>query len=194
MPNPLSRLWTGLDLEERILHAGSFIAFIGTLLPWISGEWLGSDQIVSSGLGFLTAPFGWMVFLLNFALLLLTYVPLLGGKVLVRRSLLPVVRLLLSAESLILTFGTLATLINVTFEYSRMEVRFGIYISLIGSLVATLYSFLQWQQQRKRDVQELFHHPEQKAAPVEAATWRPTSPPPPPPPPLQPEEHHLHHV
>jgi hypothetical protein len=38
-----------------------------------------------------------------------------------------------------------------------MEIRFGIYLSLVGSIIVSLYGFLRVQQKQKRDVQELFH-------------------------------------
>ncbi len=192
MAMTIRRALSSLDLEERILHIGSFVAVVGVLFPWMSGEWLGGDQMTYSGLGFFTAPFGLLVLMLHLSLLGFTFLPLLGGPVLVRRPMLPVVRLLLGSQALILTLGTLAVLTNVTFEFSRMEVRFGIYLSLIGSLVTALYAFLEWQQQRKRNVQELFHHPEQQT-PVERDVWKPVgNAVPPPPPPLAPEDHHLH--
>lgn len=180
-----------LGLEERILVIASFVSCIGLLLPWISGEWLGSEQEFYSGLGFFTAVMGWLTLLIHLSVLACTIVPVLGGPVLVKRRQLPLVQLILTLQAVILTLCTLTVLTNVTFEFSRMEVRFGVYITLIGSIMAALYSFLQLQQLHRKDMKEFFHHPEQ--TPLERSEQRVAPPPPPPPPPpLKPEEHHLH--
>ena len=72
-----------------------------------------------------------------------------------------------------------------------MEIRFGIYVTLVGSLVATLYAYLRFQEQRKSSVQELFHHPEDSEQVPERNESAPVPPPPPPPPAPEPEEHRL---
>lgn len=187
----MKRMLATLNLEERIFHAGALLATVGVFLPWISGEWLGGERTSYSGLSFFTGTLGWMVLLLHLCVLLLTLIPLLGGPVLVRRRQLGIVRLLCSAQAAIITLIALSILTSVTFEFSRMEVRFGLYLSLIGSIVATLYAFLEWQQLRKRDGAELFHHPEQSSPLERSEGHLPPPPPPPPPPPLKPEDHHL---
>jgi hypothetical protein len=81
---------------------------------------------------------------------------------------------------------------KVTFEFSRMEVRFGIYVTLIGSIVSLVYAFLRLSEQRKSLVQELFRHPEDQTLPEEQKETFIAPPPPPPPPPPAPEEHRLY--
>ena len=180
-----------LNLEERIFLAGALLATVGVFLPWISGEWLGGERTSYSGLSFFTGTLGWAVLLLHLSILLLTLLPIRGGPVLMKRRSLCVLRLLCSAQAAIITLIALSILTSVTFEFSRMEVRFGLYLSLIGSIVATLYAFLEWQQLRKRDGAELFHHPEQSSLVERSEGHLPPPPPPPPPPPLKPEDHHL---
>lgn len=193
MVNSLRRFLSLLDLEDRILHAAALVAMVSVLFPWISGEWLGGEGTVYTGLSFFTGALGWTILLLNLSILVCTFVPLLGGPVLVRRRTTPLFRLIVASQTMVLTIAALTVLTNVTFEFSRMEVRFGIYLTLIGSMVTSLYAFLQWQQLRRRETQELFHHPEQAVVSMEPSETRMAPPPPPPPPPpLQPEEHHLH--
>ncbi|TSC60646.1 MAG: hypothetical protein Greene041662_197 [Candidatus Peregrinibacteria bacterium Greene0416_62] len=93
--------------------------------------------------------------------------------------------------SSILILTALSVLTKVTFEFSRMEIRFGIYVTLIGSLVSTLYAYLRFQEQRKSSVQELFHHPEDIEQVPERNESAPVPPPPPPPRAPEPEEHRL---
>ena len=176
-----------MELEEKILNGAVILGLVCLFFPWFSGEWLGGDTISYSAFGFYISFLGIAVAGMLLFTLLILLVPLLGGPVLIRRRNRDLVRLILTALSSILTLSALSVLTKVTFEFSRMEIRYGIYGTMVGCIVATLYAFLSWQEFRKSQVQELFHHPEDHAAPEE--DHRP--PPPPPPPAPEPEEHRL---
>jgi len=178
-----------LELEEQMLNGGAILAMAGVLMPWVGGYLLGSDSVTHTGLGFYTSFLGLSVLLLNLFILLTTVIPLTGGPVLIKRRHREVVRLCLSAQASILVLAALSVLTKVTFEFSRMEIRFGIYVTLIGSLIVFLYSFLCFQEQRKSKVEDLFHHlaQEQTQKEVEKQPERMAVTPPPAP---QPEEHH----
>lgn len=191
MASRIIKALSTLDLEERILNAASVIAVAGMFMPWLSGEWLGGDPVTYSGMQFYTSFLGLAVLLLHLATLAVTVVPLVGGPVVVKKRYREILRLSTTGQATILILASLSVLTKVTFEFSRMEVRFGVYCTLIGSLVATLYSWLKVQELRRSEQHETFHHPEDHMpiasieTPVMAAP-----PPPPPPPPLQPEEYH----
>lgn len=189
----LLRKLAALELEEQILNAGALVALIGVFMPWMGGEWLGGDTVTYSGFVFYTAFLGIAVFLLQVFTLLITIIPLTGGPVIIRRRHRDLVRLCAAGVSAILILSALSVLTKVSFEFSRMEVRFGIYVSLVGTLVTCLYAFLKFQEHHRSQVQELFHHPEDSPAPSELReTSTPPPPPPPPPPAPEPEEHRLH--
>ncbi|MFH1444189.1 MAG: hypothetical protein ABIG34_02255 [Candidatus Peregrinibacteria bacterium] len=192
MASQFFRKVMGLELEEKILNAGALVAIVGVFLPWIGGEQLGGTTVSYTGFGFYTGIVGISVFALHLFVLLITIIPLTGGPVLIRRRYREVVRLCATAETVILILSCLSVLIKVTFDLARMEIRFGIYVALIGSLVALFESFLRFQEQRKGFVQELFHHPEEQSKPVDKQEFFEAPPPPPPPPPLPPEEHRIH--
>lgn len=182
-----------LDLEEKILNGFVCIAIFGTFMPWMTGEWLGTEEVSSySGFGFFTSFLGLCVFLLLVATIVITIVPALGGPVIVRKRHRDVVRLILCSQAAVLVLAALSVLTRITFEFSRMEIRFGIYITIIGSLVAALYAFLRFQEHRRDQAQGFFRHPEDSAAPPEKKEA--STPPPPPPPPAAPEaeEHRLY--
>ncbi len=193
MSNRLQRILSALDLEERILNAGSLLALVGVILPWISGQWGGQDEQTFSGLGFFTSFIGLAVVLLHAAAIAILAVPLCGGSRLVAQNRQHIVRFFLSLIASVLILAALSVLTKVTLEFPRMGLRFGVYVSLIGSLVSTLYTYLLYREQRRHEVRELFHHPEDHflhATPPTSPTASPsTSPPPPPPPPLPAEEH-----
>ncbi len=184
-----------LELEERILNGAALITLLGVFLPWISGEWLGGDTVTYSGLQFYTTFLGIIIVLLESFILSITIIPLTGRNGFLKKRHKEITRLLASSQVTVLVIASLTVLMKVTFEFSRMEVRFGIYVTLIGSAIVTIYSFLKYQEQRRLEVQELFHHPEDHAVSLsdreESPLATPAPPPPPPPPPL--EHHHLHH-
>lgn len=192
MESKFSRIWNSIDLEERILNGAALVGIAFVFAPWVSGEWLGGDPVSYAGTGFYTSFLGIVVFLLLSFVVLSTAVPLLGGPVILRRRNKETVRLLLSAQATILVLASLSVLTKITYEFTRMEIRFGIYFTFVGCLVTTLYCFLKWQEHRRNASQDLFHHPEDVVHEVDAHVTESSLPPPPPPPAppaLEPEEH-----
>lgn len=195
MESTFTRIWHTIDLEERILNASAIIAMVSIFFPWISGEWLGGDEVSYTGTSFYTSFLGVIIFLMLAFIVASTLSPMLGGPIILRRRHKDITRLLLSGQATILVLASLSVLTKITYEFTRMEIRFGIYLTLIGCLVATLYSFLKWQEHRRDEDQETFHHPED-TGPVEdvVESTIPTPPPPPAPPPLEPEEHPTYRI
>ncbi len=191
MASSLIRKISSLELEEQILNGGTLVTVIGIFLPWMGGEWLGGESVTYSGLGFYTSFIGFSTLLLELFVLTITAAPLLGGVVIIRKRYRETVRLCLTALSSVMILSALSVLAKVTFEFSRMEIRFGIYVAIVGSLVATLYAFMRYQEQRRGLVQELFHHPEDVPTPEIRKEIVAPPPPPPPPPAPAPEEHRL---
>lgn len=192
MPPRLLRNLSALETEEQILNGSSLLAIVGIFLPWITGEWLGGEKVTFTGFGFYTSFIGLVLFLIHLFILSLTLSPLLGGPVLVRKRLRETVRLSVAVIASVLVLAALSVLVKVTFDFSRMEVRFGVYLCLIGTLVSLLYAFLRFQEYRKSQAQEVFHHPEDRTRPEEQKDTFTAPPPPPPPPPSAPEEHRLY--
>jgi hypothetical protein len=187
----LIRKISALELEEQILNGGALVTVIGIFLPWMGGEWLGGETVTYSGLGFYTAFIGLSALLLQLFVVAITAAPLFAGVVIVRKRNREVVRLCATSLSSVMVLSALSVLAKVTFEFSRMEIRFGIYVAIVGSLVASLYAFLRYQEQRRGLVQELFHHPEDMPAPEVRNEVASVPPPPPPPPAPAAEEHRL---
>lgn len=184
-----------LELEEKILNAGAFIALLGVCMPWLGGEWLGGEFVSFSGFSFYTSFMGIAAFVLNAVVLLVTLVPAAGGSPIVKKRYKNVSRLGASVISTTLAISALSVLTKITFEFSRMEVRFGIYVTIVGGLVTSLYAFLRVQDENKQHVHELFHHPDDSTIPdTEDSLPSLQTPPPPPPPPPTPtaEEHRMH--
>ncbi len=181
-----------LDLEEKILNAGSLIAIIAMFLPWISGDWPGGESVSYSGFGFYTSFMGITVFLLHLAIVTVSVVPLFTGKPLLRRKYREILRLICAVQATVLVLAALTVLMSVTLEFTRMEVRYGIYVCLVGCLVSLFEAIVRSLELRKPAGQETFHHPEDIVPPAEQESMIPPPPPPPPPPAPEPEEHRLH--
>ncbi len=174
-----------LDLEERILNGCTLLALGSIFLPWIGGDWPGGVSVSYNGLQFLTSHIGLLIFILHVTVLLLTAVPLFGGPILVRKRYREKVRLLLSLQALILIFAALSVLMRTSTEFTRMNIRFGMYTCLAASIIAFFEAAHRYATQRKLSSHETFHHPEDTDVP-DLLTERSTPPPPPPPPPPAP--------
>jgi hypothetical protein len=181
------RLIRALELEEKVLHTGVLLCIIGLFFPWLGGQWFGvSEQW--NGFGFHTGYIGHAVLILQLYIFSITASPLLSGPVLVRRSQRHSVRLLVGLISTALLIASFTILFRLTSEVSGAQVRFGVYVSIIGSVLATLYAFLQYQEEAKQNSQSIFRHPD--ALPVvqqrseEKRLEKPAAPPPPSPPPM----------
>lgn len=191
MPTRLRRLFASLDLEERILNGAVIFALISVFSPWFSGEWLGEETVSYSGFQFFTAFIGTLIFALNLGVLALTVLPAFNVAVFARKKQKELVRLFLASQATVLSLAALSVLTIVTHDYTRMEIRFGIYFTFIGSLVATFYAFWKYQEQRRLEPQSHFHHPDDMVQPEHPSALPDLPPPPPPPAPPKPEEHHI---
>ncbi|PIP65407.1 hypothetical protein COU77_03245 [Candidatus Peregrinibacteria bacterium CG10_big_fil_rev_8_21_14_0_10_49_16] len=175
-----------LDIGERMLNAAAIISIVGVLLPWISGEWIGGEFISYSGLQFYTAYIGWSVLLLNCGILAIIFIPLATNSYQVPQK--DLLRLFAAALGSILILAALSVLTKFTFEFSRLEVRFGIYIALFGSLFVTFESFCKW----KEEPMEITQLPPIVLKKRDEQTFIPREPTLPPPPPPSAEKHPTH--
>ena len=184
-----------LEIEEKILNLGALIAALGVFMPWFGGEWFG-EPTVWSGFQFYTSFIGLLVFLANIFVLSLTILPMMGHQI-VRASLRDHLRFITGLECVLLVIVAWSVLTNITLDRAQyMEIRFGIYLSLVGGIVVSLYSFLRIQQQKKRSAQDFFQHSDDASPPQSKRIPQPkppenSQPKPPPPPPGSPEEPRL---
>jgi hypothetical protein len=182
-----------MELEERILNGGALIAFFSVFLPWVSGDWIGGDHVSYSGLGFYTEFLGICVLLLYLAILLLAIIPLCGGPILIKKKKhREIFRLAASAQAVILTLASLSVLMKVSFEFSRMEVRYGLYICLIGGLCTLVESLIRFLEYRRSHFSEQFRHPEDQISEEHHEILTSVPPPPPPPPAPAAEDHPIY--
>jgi hypothetical protein len=189
MQQTFKRLLANLDLEDRILAAASLFAFVSVFLPWMSGQWLSEEAVSYSGIHFFTSYIGMTVALCMLAVFVMTIVPAAGGQLPLKRRQRETLRSSLAILAAVLTLAALSVLINVTYDYTRMDIRFGIYATFAGSIVSAFYAFWKLQEFRKSEPHEVFHHPEEMVQQEDRRDPFDVPPPPPPPPPLAPEDY-----
>lgn len=193
MYDKLLRALRGMELEEKILHSGVILCLISLVMPWIGGQTYGTDQ-EWNGFGFHTGYIGLEVLMIQFFILSMTFSPMLGGPIIIRKSRRYTIRFLVSILSTVLLVTAFTVILRLTSEVSGVEIRFGMYLSIVGSAVTTLYSFLRYQEEILSQNQALFHHPDEFS--VHKGSSKPESkleeslPPPPPPPTPPPLEDH----
>lgn len=191
----VKRALSALDLEERILNGSTLASLVFLFFPWLSGELAGREPVSYSGLESHVSYIGGAILILHVAILLITILPVIGAPVMIKRAWRATMRLWFAIQAAVLILAALSVLTRVTYEFRGLEIRYGVYFALVCALISALYAFLQWQEERRREVQDLFHHPEDTGHPVPAQEsdirMQPVPPPPPPPPPLQPEEHNI---
>jgi hypothetical protein len=175
-PSAFLRTLRQLEIEEKILNLAALVAVLGVSMPWFGGEWFG-EPTVWTGFQFYTSFAGLLVFLSHVFILSLTVLPMMGHHI-IRPSLRDAVRMIVALSCVLTLIIVWSVLTNIAFDRAQMEIRFGIYLSLVGSIVVSLYAFLRLQQQRKKQVKEFFHQGSR-----ESVT--------PPPPPAVPEEPRL---
>lgn len=156
MPTTFIRKVAGLELEEKIFHAAVALTMLSVFFPWFSGRWIGSDMRSYSGFGFYTSFIGFGIFFLCAYQLAFGLAPLTGSGRLLAREREDGVRLWCSAACAVASLCALSVLINVTFEFQAMELRFGIGTALFGSLAQLFYAFLLWQERTRSLVKESF--------------------------------------
>ncbi|MBI2523796.1 hypothetical protein HYW11_01070 [Candidatus Peregrinibacteria bacterium] len=165
MGMPFLRKIAGMEPAERLLNGGAVVGILGVFLPWISGEWLGGEPLRYTGFQSYTAMHGISILALNVFILAMTAIPLAGGPQIVTKQRKNALRLLASSQAVILTLLALSVLTSITFEFSRMGIRFGIYVSLLGNLLTAFEAFYKWQEQQEQQLRSFFHYEESPSPP-----------------------------
>src|SRR3989344_5021359 len=148
-----------LETEEKLLNLGVGLTIVSLFFPWLSGRWI-ADQVrtdTALSLQSYVSFIGLTILILQGYVLLVTALPLWSERTLLRPEWKHRVRLYCNSVSAILVVAALSVLLKVTFDFPSLEIRFGVYSSLIGSLLGTLYAFLLAQEQDRRQVRALFH-------------------------------------
>ena len=181
-----------MELEDKILAGAALVGALSVFMPWFSGEWLGGPPEHYSGFGFFHAFLGWGVFLLNLIVLALSLPPSIKVRMPLTLRQRICVRLIITIMITTLALASLSILARISFESTRMDIRFGVYVTIVCGIITAFYAWLRMQEMMRKEHREHFMHPEDPGTirdhRNEPHSLHPPSPPPPPPP-LPPEEH-----
>ena len=163
-----------LGTDEKILISASVISIAGVFLPWISGEWLGGEDIRHNGLSFYTSIIGMSILVLNLFIVGMSVWPMQRTSP-AEDAARAVIRTTLAIIATVIALAALSVLMNVAYEFARLSVRIGIYVTIIGSVICTFYAYVKLRELKRTE--------QEQAAEAESRL------PPPPPPPV--EEHRI---
>ena len=158
----IKHMFLRLSPEERMAGIGAILVLVGAFLPWYSVVFSFNEKgVTESGFTGDLGVVGFVVFLLT----LLSLAFLMGSHLNFK---LPhfgfhkdKIILFLLGESAFLLLLTIAIYTKRSFEYTNAELRFGLYLALIGAFIGTFAAFAQIQKKQKKDVEEFFSHPEE---------------------------------
>jgi hypothetical protein len=150
-----------LSIEEKVIGVGALAVIVGLFMPWYSVVLNFNDMATSeSGFSGDLGVIGFVVFLfmlLGLGFLLAGHfrfrLPQFGFK---KESIL----LFLSGESAFLLLLAAAIYTKRSLDYTNAELRFGLYVALIGSILATFAAFALLQKIQKKEAKAFFEHGE----------------------------------
>ncbi len=195
MARSMRQIIRSMELEEKILNGAAIVGALSVFLPWLSGEWLGGPIEHYSGFGFFHTFLGLAVFLLHLCMLALALLPAFGVRLPWTRRQREHIRFTMALLATAIALGALSVLAQLTFESTRMDIRFGVYVAIVAGIVTAFYAWLRLQEVLRSESGDHFGHPEDPDVPPrrhpEEKSFTPP-PPPPPPPPMPPEDHRMH--
>jgi cell division protein FtsN len=151
-----------LTPEEKVSGLGALLVFVGIFLPWYSVV-LNFDKksITESGLSGDLGVLGFVVLLM----VILALLVLVGEHLHIKLPQLGYTReqilFFLMGQSAFLVLLAIAVYTKRSLEFTDAELRFGIYLALIGAFLGAFAIFAQIQKFKKKEVHEFFEHDEE---------------------------------
>jgi len=150
-----------LSGEEKAIGIGGLAVVLGVFMPWYTVVMNFDKEVTESGFSGDLGILGFVVFLLMLLVLgflmgdhLHFRLPRFGLK---KENIL----LFLSGESAFLLLLALAIFTKRSLDFTNAELRFGLYMALIGAVLSAFAAFAQIQKLQKKETKEFFEHEEQ---------------------------------
>ncbi len=160
----VKHMFLRLSPEEKMAGVGALVVLVSAFLPWFSIISKFENQKTLSGFSGDFGVIGFVIFLLTamaISFLMAEHlhlrIPNFGFKK-------DQIILFLMGESAFLLLLTIAVYTKRSFEYTNAEIRFGLYMALIGAFLSSFAAFAQAQKQQKKDTEAFFNHPEETEA------------------------------
>lgn len=150
-----------LSPEEKVIGLGSLLVIVATFLPWYSVVFSFDKKMESfSGFAGDLGVIGFVSFLLVLLALLVLVGEHMGFKMPTFHYSKEQALFFLMGESAFLVLLMVAVYTKRSLEFTSAELRFGIYLALIGAFLGAFAAFSQIQKLRKQEVEAFFEHPE----------------------------------
>lgn len=163
----IKHLLLRLSIEEKMLGVGAIIVLASAFLPWYSVVFsFNENGITESGFSGDLGVIGFVVFLLSAMALGLLAASHLRVKLPQFGYNKEQILLFLMGQSAFLVLLTIAIYTKRSLEYTNAELRFGLYLSLIGACIGAFAGFAQIQKNEKKDAKSFFEHPEESNATI----------------------------
>lgn len=162
-----------LSAEEKVIGIGGLAVILSVFMPWYSVVLSFEKGVTESGFSGDLGVVGFVVFLIT----LISLGFLMGDHLHFRLPRFGFgkegIILFFSAESAFLLLLEIAIFTKRSLDYTNAEIRFGLYMALIGSVLATFAAFAQLQKLQKKEAKSFFEH-EPEPMEMEEVTEEPT--------------------
>ena len=150
-----------LSPEEKVIGLSGALVLFSTFMPWYSLVNIFEKKSLSqSGFSGDLGVIGFVVFLMVILALLVLVGEHLQFRIPYFGYTKEKILLFLMGQSTFLVLLDIAIYTKRSFEYTSAELRFGIYLAMIGTFLGFFAAFAQTQKLKKREVEEFFEHPE----------------------------------
>lgn len=146
-----------LSIEERTAMFGALMVIIGSLSPWYTMTFnFDEKNVVENGFTGDLGVIGFTVFIMTFAALLFLLSKHFRIPLPHFRQKKDHVILFLMGEGAFLLLLTMAIYTKRSLDFTNAEIRFGLYLSLIGACLSAFAAFAQIQRDEKEEEEEFF--------------------------------------
>jgi|GEM_PF-2296700 len=159
-----------LSAEEKVIGLGGLAVILSVFMPWYTTALLNNTVETETGFSGDLGVIGFVVFLLT----LVSLGFLLGDHLHIRLPRFGFgkenIILFFSSENAFLLLIEVAIFTKRSLEFTNAEIRFGLYMALIGTILATFAAFAQLNRLQKKEAKAFFDH---EPEPLEEATQEP---------------------
>lgn len=159
----LKHLFLRLSSEEKVTLIGSLMVLFGSFMPWYQVKLMVDEgrRVIESGFSGDLGVVGLVIFLVSFLGLLILVGEHIGFRMPTFGYQKERVILFLMGQSAFLLLLMIAVYTKRSFDFTDAELRFGLYLAFIGSILATLSAWALIQKLKRRETEAFFKHEEE---------------------------------
>jgi len=157
----IKHMFLRLSPEEKIIGAGGLLVIMGLFMPWYSVVMsFDKKSVTYSGFSGDLGVIGFVIFIMTILALFVLIAEYLHIRLPRINYTKEQILFFLMGQSSFLVLLLIAIYTKRSLDFTEAELRFGIYLVLIGAAVSAFSSFSQIQKFKRKDVEEFFEHEE----------------------------------